>query len=112
VEALLAAVHEDAGSQGFTAVLGICEGRFLDSIRAATRDDWKQRDAKTALQERAAVLGLPAPSYGLQSRSGPDHAPCFLVDAEVGVHRSQGQGTTRKAAEADAARALLGLIGE
>ena len=112
VEALLAAVHEDAGASGFEAVLRLCEARFLRAVQAARPDDWKLRDAKTALQERAAALGLPPPNYRLQARSGPDHAPRVSIVVEAGEHRAAGDGTSLKAAEAAAARSLLGLIGE
>ncbi len=112
VEALLAAVHEDCGDPGFEAVVRLCEARFARAIQEARPDDWKLRDAKTALQERAAALGLPPPSYRLQARSGPDHAPRFSVLVASGEHEAGGDGASLKAAEAAAARSLLGLIGE
>jgi len=112
MEALLAAVYEDSGPGGFQAVLDICEARFLATIQGARPGDWKRQDAKTALQERAAVLGFPAPHYNLVERSGPDHAPRFQVEATVGDLRASGLGTSRKAAEVEAARALMARIGE
>jgi ribonuclease-3 len=88
VEALVAAVHEDAGRAGFGAVLALCEARFGAAIRAAQPEDWKRQDAKTVLQERAAALGLAAPAYRLEAQTGPDHAPEFRVEAVVGEHRA------------------------
>jgi ribonuclease-3 len=111
VEALVAAVHEDAGREGFSAVLALCEARFGEAVRAAQPEDWKRLDAKTVLQERAAALGLAAPAYHLAAQTGPDHAPLFRVEAVVGDHRAHGTAGSRKAAEAQAARSLLDRIG-
>jgi ribonuclease-3 len=110
VEALLAAVMEDAGAGGFDAVERICEARFVEPIRRAEPEDWRRRDAKTALQEKAAAQGLPAPRYRLLEQSGPGHAPIFSVEAEVGDYAAQGRGPSRKAAEGEAARMLLDLL--
>jgi len=111
VEALVAAVHEDAGQRGFDAVLVLCEARFGETVRVAQPEDWKRLDAKTVLQERAAALGLDAPAYRLEAQTGPDHAPVFRVEAVVGEHHAEGTAGSRKAAEALAARALLDRIG-
>lgn len=107
VEALLAALHLDAGAGGFAAVVKVCEARYGEAIRQARPEDWRSSDAKTALQERAAAEGLPAPRYHAARQEGPDHAPTFTVDVELGPRRATGQGPTRKAAETEAARRLL-----
>lgn len=107
VEALLAAVLEDAGDKGFAAVQRLCETRFLEAVRRAETEDWRRLDAKTALQEKAASLGLEAPCYRLLDQAGPGHAPTFTVEVRVGTLAATGRGTTRKAAEGAAARTLL-----
>ena len=70
------------------------------------------RDAKTRLQEwtQARALGLPA--YRTLGASGPAHAPVFEVEAEVaGLGRAQASGATKRAAEQEAAAALLARTG-
>ncbi len=64
-------------------------------------------DAKTALQERLAVLHRPAPGYRI-TQDGPDHAPVFhaevVVDGEV---IGSGSGGSKKAASQVAAEDAL-----
>lgn len=113
LEALLAAVFLDAqasGQDGAAAVLSLVEARFLEPIRSARPEAWARLDPKTTLQETAARLGLPAPSYAPISQSGPGHSPLFTVRAVVGEHRVEAQGPSRKRAESDAARRLLDLL--
>lgn len=107
VEAILAALHEDAGEDGFAAVTRLCASRFSAAIRSAREDDWRKLDAKTALQERAAALGLEAPRYRTVEQAGPGHAPVFTVEARAGAALAMGRGPTRKAAETEAAGLLL-----
>lgn len=110
IEALLAALFLDArasGEDGFQAVLSAVEGRFLAAIRSADPGGWQRHDSKTALQERAARLGWAPPRYEQLGRSGPDHAPRFMVRAEAGGHSAVAAAGTLKKAEAEAARALL-----
>lgn len=111
LEAVLCAVHLDAGARGFEAVLEVCRARFQAAILGADPRDWRRLDAKTALQEQAAAQGFPPPDYRLASQSGPDHAPSFVAEVRLGPHRSQGQGKSRKAAEAEAARRMLEALG-
>ena len=113
VEALLAAVFLDSkqvGEDGFAAVCKIIENRFLDPIRKAEANSWERHDTKTTLQERAASQGLPAPKYELVERSGPDHAPLFLVRVTVGPHHGQATAHSLKLAQAEAARKVLELL--
>ncbi len=66
------------------------------------------RDAKTALQEWAQGLGLPAPVYREVGRSGPDHAPDFEISAEVqGLSSARGSGRSKRLAEQAAAVIFL-----
>lgn len=110
MEAILAAVHEDAvghGEDGFQAVLHLVEARFGEAIRQAHPGVWEQQDPKTTLQERAAALGLPAPVYALVRQSGPDHQPTFHVRVQVGPQEAEASGLAVKRAQAEAAAALL-----
>ena len=66
------------------------------------------RDPKSALQEWAQGRGWPTPSYTVVERVGPDHAPQFRVIARVkGIESGLGVGTSKRAAEQEAARNLL-----
>jgi ribonuclease III len=65
-------------------------------------------DAKTALQERAAALGLGAPDYELD-RSGPPHDPRFTASVRIdGRVLGTGGGRSKKEASQAAAAAALG----
>ena len=110
LEALLGAVFLDAGKEGFAEVLRLVEARFGAAVREAEEGLWVQADPKTTLQERAARLGLPKPTYTLLSQEGPGHAPRFRTRAEVGGQRAEAEGGTRKASEAEAARLLLEML--
>ncbi|HWQ09681.1 MAG TPA: ribonuclease III domain-containing protein [Holophaga sp.] len=110
VEALVAAVFLDAKGSGLdplAVVSGLVSARFLAPIREARIGAWEERDSKTTLQERAAALSLPAPSYELVARGGPDHAPTFTVRAHVGTLEGLAKAGTLKQAQAEAARAIL-----
>ena len=67
-----------------------------------------KRDAKSALQEWALAQGLPVPLYREMGRSGPDHAPVFVMAAIVEGHPPvEAEGSSKKHAEHAAAEAFL-----
>ena len=67
-----------------------------------------ERDAKTAMQEWAQGRGLPAPVYNEIERSGPAHAPHFVMGVDLpGYASEQGAASSKRAAEQAAARAFL-----
>ncbi len=110
VEALLAAIYLDAEAtrgEGFEAVMALVARRHLEAIRSAQPGMWELRDSKTTLQEKAAVLGLPAPHYEQISRTGPDHQPTFKVRVSIGDFHAEGSAGSLKQAEILAARALV-----
>jgi len=114
LEALLAGIFLDAqaaGKDGTTLVRQLVEQRFLEPIRQAQPESWTRTDPKTHLQETAARLGLPAPVYTQLEQSGPGHAPRFTVQVSVGAMAARAEGSTRKGAEGQAARQLLGMLG-
>lgn len=66
------------------------------------------RDAKTTLQEWAQARGLAPPVYELVDRSGPDHAPQFIMKAVLsGFPEAQAKGSSKRSAEQAAAEAML-----
>jgi ribonuclease-3 len=110
MEALLAAAYLDSagrGLDGLSLVAELVAQRFSAAVAAAHPGLWEHKDTKTTLQERAAALGLGPPSYSLVAQSGPDHAPEFRVNVQVGSMAAQASGSTLKKAEAEAARTLL-----
>ena len=102
MEAVIAAVFADAGYATARAlVLRLWAGR-LESVAEDARD------AKTALQEWAQARGFRPPRYVEVSRSGPDHAPVFVIAAELqNGARAEGVARSKRAAEQLAAEALL-----
>jgi ribonuclease-3 len=101
-EAIIGAAFLDAGYEAAKALVGRA---FAERLAAPRRP---LRDPKTALQEWAQGRGLSAPVYAVVEQIGPDHAPKFRVSAAVdGLERGLGTGSSKRAAEQDAARSLL-----
>jgi len=71
-------------------------------------DVWAE-NPKGQLQELAQRKAWPdSPSYEAVSATGPSHAPEYTVRAKVATgHEAVGTGKSKRAAEAEAARALL-----
>ena len=110
VEALLASIYldvEGSRNSGLEAVIAIVARRHLVAIRSAHLGMWEHGDSKTTLQEKAAVLGFPAPCYELISRSGPDHQPIFKVRVSIGELQAEAKAGNLKQAEILAARDLV-----
>jgi len=107
LEALLAAIYLDHDSTNLEPVMRLVSDRFLPAIHKAHHGIWEAGDAKTTLQERAAIAGLSAPIYELVDRTGPDHEPVFSVRVRVGPKESRGTAGTLKGAQTEAARNLL-----
>jgi ribonuclease-3 len=105
MEAVIAAVHLDAGFEAARAIVMTLWG---DRIGAVERD---ARDAKTSLQEWAQARGLPPPDYAETARSGPDHAPVFTIEARLtDGTRAEATARSKRQAEQAAARALLDAV--
>ncbi len=69
-------------------------------------------DAKTELQEWAHQKFGFAPSYKVEDRSGPDHAPEFTVVVEIeGIASERGTDRSKRAAEQVAGQKMLELEG-
>ncbi len=63
---------------------------------------------KSILQERVQAHGGPVPRYEVVHRAGPDHAREYEAVVEVdGKRQGAGRGSTKKAAEQEAAREAL-----
>lgn len=108
-ESLLAALYLDGGIRAAKAFYDQFWAPEIDVMVAALDGGQTMKDPKTELQERALALGPETPEYKLVERSGPDHRPNFIVTVSVKkIGTATGEGTSKKAAERDAATQLLG----
>lgn len=107
VEALIGAVYLDGGFASAQAFVIKLWDEMLH------RQSSPPQDPKTRLQEWAQSRALPLPSYKVLARSGSDHAPRFEVEVTVKDHGSAvASAASKRAAEKEAAIALLTVIGE
>ncbi|MBN9443359.1 MAG: ribonuclease III [Bosea sp.] len=101
-EAIIGAVFIDGG---YEAARALVERAFGERLMKPVRP---LRDAKTALQEWAQGRGYPTPTYVERGRSGPDHAPVFVVAAKItGLADSEARGPSKRLAEQAAAEGFL-----
>ncbi|HEX8165267.1 MAG TPA: ribonuclease III [Beijerinckiaceae bacterium] len=101
-EAVIAAVFLDAG---YPAAREVVEKAFGPRMNALAK---APSNPKAALQEWALARGLPLPVYAVVEQFGPDHAPQFRIAVTVrGLEPGEGTGSSKRAAEQDAAEALL-----
>jgi len=102
VEALIGALYLDSGLEAAEAFV-----RRAWAERVSTRDKAPQHP-KSALQEWAAAQERRPPAYRLAERSGPQHAPTFVVEVEIrGVGSATAEGASKQEAETAAAQKLL-----
>ena len=107
MEAVIAAIYKDGGFEIAKTIIIKLWGDRIKNVKVDARD------AKTMLQEWAQARGQNPPNYEVMSRSGPDHAPDFLVKVilESG-ETSEALAGSKRQAEQMAAKALLQKIGE
>jgi ribonuclease-3 len=102
VEALIGALFLDCGLEAAEDFVRCAWGD-----RVSTRDKAPQHP-KSALQEWAAAQERKPPAYRLAERSGPQHAPTFVVEVEIrGVGAASAEGASKQEAETAAAQKLL-----
>ena len=105
VEAVVAAIYLDAGFEA-------CRAHVLPWFEAslsAVPVGKPEKDPKTRLQEWLQARQKPLPAYELVSESGDDHAKHFHVRCNVADPKvtTEGEGSSRRAAEQQAAEAAL-----
>jgi ribonuclease-3 len=101
-ESLIGAAFVDGGFEDAQALVLRAWG---DRI---TADAEPARDAKTAVQEWAQSRALGPPRYEEVERSGPAHAPHFVMRVVLdGFAPEQGAAGSKRAAEQAAAQAFL-----
>jgi len=108
-EAVIAAVYLDGGLEAARRFVL----RYWQELFASLKTEL--RDAKTTLQEWAqdgARTEKTQPVYAVKQRMGPDHAPVFTVEVRIpGQQSEQGEGSTKRDAEQDAAHRMLLRLG-
>lgn len=105
VEALIGALWLDHGLDAADAFIRAQWNALVEEQQAAPRHP------KSALQEWAAAHNRKPPIYSVVERSGPHHAPRFLVKAAVGsAGEATAAGKSKQEAETAAAAALLEIL--
>lgn len=109
LEALVAAIYLDAG---FDTCRGVVLPWFEPLMAALPAPNKVGKDAKTRLQEWLQARGRPLPQYAVLEEGGEDHArvfraSCMLADPPLAT---EGAGSSRRAAEQQAAEAALQVI--
>ena len=102
LEAVIAAVYQDAGLDAARALILRLWGSRIATV------DADARDAKSQLQEWAQARGLPPPVYEEIGRSGPDHALVFTIRVTLASGETEAAtARPKRVAEQAAARSLL-----
>ena len=104
LEAVIGAVHEDGGLEAAEALIDRLFDEPVESLDAAAI-----KDAKTRLQEVLQKEGLGLPDYAIVTTEGSDHQRLFRVSCRVAALELEcvAQGSSRRAAEKQAAQAML-----
>jgi len=106
-EAVIAALYLDGGLEAARAFVT----RHWQPLLAVNR--LPPRDPKTALQEWAQARGRPLPDYREVDRSGPDHAPSFVVEVSVeGLPPARAEGVDRAIAAERHGDPRCGILGK
>ena len=108
LEAVLGATFLDGGVAAAGQLVRRLFGELIDSSEA---DSWR-KDAKTELQEWLQARKLPVPAYRIVATRGQAHAQTFDVECAVPALAlaEMGEGRSRRAAEQEAARAMLARL--
>ena len=111
VEAVVSAIYLDADIIACREeVLGWFASR-LKQLEAA--DSISGKDAKTRLQEFLQSKQLALPEYVVSELEGKDHEQQFTVSCKIDLFEKaiEGQGTSRREAEQQAAKTILVKLG-
>ena len=117
LEAVIGAVYLDAGLE--PARVLILQRIVLPELEefVSTGKAAKVTDYKSALQETLQAAARPQPAYVLVKETGPEHQKTFTIEARLLTLGSgqvefvgRAQGPTKKNAEQEAARQVLGYL--
>ena len=105
MEAVIAAVYQDGG---FDAAKDLVMRLWHDRLNSVETD---ARDPKTALQEWTQANGKGLPVYQEISREGPDHAPVFTIEVQIGSDMAAtAKAASKRKAEQSAAATMLARL--
>lgn len=110
LESIFGAIFLDAGFEAARAVVL----RLFEPAIAGIDPNVSGKDAKTQLQEWLQGRRHPLPDYQLAGTRGEAHDQIFVVACHIpalGI-TTQGLGKSRRAAEQEAAMAVLKQVGE
>ena len=109
VEALIGAIHLDAGFEACRAAVLPWFAPLIDALPPPNK---LGKDAKTRLQEWLQGRQKPLPVYRLIGETGDEHAKQFRVSCEISDPPllCEGEGSSRRAAEQLAAEKVLAHI--
>ncbi|AHX11793.1 ribonuclease III [Neorickettsia helminthoeca str. Oregon] len=101
LEALIGAIFLDSGIDTAT--------RFIKEYwyDLAVKSSPTAANPKSILQELLQARGMEPPTYKVIGRTGPDHQPIFEVEVRVDSKVEKAFGTSKKASEENAARAMI-----
>ena len=104
-EALIGAIYQDGGIEPARAfILKEWTGLLAENLLPP-------EDPKNALQEWVQARGMDLPMYEIIDQKGPAHAPHFTVQVSIaGYEPATGEGASRRAAEKQAALAMLEIV--
>jgi len=106
-EAVIAAIYIDGG---FHAVYPVVRHLFAPMFQDE-KDLILLYDHKTQLQELAQARHKVTPSYHLVGTEGPDHAKRFEIEVRLQERvLARAQGSSKKEAEQNAARAAIEIL--
>lgn len=104
VEAVIAAIYLDSDLENATNFI---INNLKEQINIISKNVG-MKDYKTVLQEKLQVKGNVKIEYKVLEESGPDHDKTFVVEVICnGKSLAKGKGTTKKAAEMEAAKTYL-----
>lgn len=104
MEAIIAAVFLDSN---FEQTRGIIWNLWKTYLVAKKAEDYK-----TVLQEITQSVDKSTPIYDVISITGTEHNPTFTVQVSALGYIANGSGHNKKAAEINAAKALIKIIGK
>lgn len=109
VEAVIAAMYLDSNS------INVVQDFILKNIKEQVEfasHNVGVKDYKTVLQEKLQEHGEVQIKYNIINESGPDHDKTFTAEVECdGKKLASGIGRSKKAAEMEAARKAIELLG-
>lgn len=108
LEAVIGAVYLDAGFDKAAALVH----RLFDSVAINPEMPAAAKDPKTELQEWLQARKMQVPAYNVMSITGAAHRQTFEIQCAIEklAREVRGFGSSRRAAEQEAAAAMLKLL--